>query len=516
MSAVSVLVTTLSLLARGKRPLTPVLDPKKGANCHRMMECGHVFCKRCLQDYYNGAITEGDLASVRCPAPNCSEQRAKSSSGGKRGRKPNVFVSPGELLQIPLAEDVVKRYVALRYKTELESDKKTVYCPRPWCNGAARSKKHKKPEGFEMQEVADESDSEADDEGSADSGTPTKIQNRQDFLAVCEDCDFAFCSRCEQSWHGEFVNCRRRDKGDMSAEEKASLDYLRLYSTACPTCVAPAQKTHGCNHMICFRCQTHFCYLCSSWLDPENPYEHFNKTAAGRATQCFMRLWELEEGDGRDVDVGLHHPVDNEPPPRPAQGQDDGVRAGRRQPRHIPVIEEPDDHIGHNERVEARAREQAAVDADPANDGQIGVAREGPLVLRIAAPPARRPPLPPAPVPPPPAQAGRDGRRGGRGGRAGARGGVHGRNQQGHWRVVAPAAGDVPRIAARGAVAAPPVALGEADQAWIRNFVQHALNDDEDLVEWDSSEDDEEIVFWRDDDDDDGGGGGDDNMFRRQ
>ena len=65
----------------------------------------------------------------------------------------------------------------------------------------------------------------------------------------------------------------------------------------------------------------------------------------------------------------------------------------------------------------------------------------------------------------------------------------------------------MPRIAARDAVVQPPIALGEAHQAWIRNFVQHALNDDEDLVGWDSAEDDEEIVFWQDDDEDDEGEG---------
>lgn len=49
----------------------------------------------------------------------------------------------------------------------------------------------------------------------------------------------------------------------------------------------------GCNHMKCFQCNTHFCYLCGSWLDGQNPYQHFNKSG----TPCYQRLWELEEGD---------------------------------------------------------------------------------------------------------------------------------------------------------------------------------------------------------------------------
>jgi E3 ubiquitin-protein ligase RNF14 len=52
--------------------------------------------------------------------------------------------------------------------------------------------------------------------------------------------------------------------------------------------------------MICFKCKTHFCYLCSAWLDENNPYQHFNERYKG----CYMRLWELEAGDGESGDEG--------------------------------------------------------------------------------------------------------------------------------------------------------------------------------------------------------------------
>ncbi len=49
--------------------------------------------------------------------------------------------------------------------------------------------------------------------------------------------------------------------------------------------------------MVCSRCQSHFCYLCSSWLDSSNPYKHYNTPESS----CYLRLWELEEGDGVDL-----------------------------------------------------------------------------------------------------------------------------------------------------------------------------------------------------------------------
>ncbi|EGO61208.1 hypothetical protein NEUTE1DRAFT_36619 [Neurospora tetrasperma FGSC 2508] len=360
------------------------LDPKKGSVCHKMIDCGHVFCVECLQDYYNNAIKEGDLASVRCLAPNCTkerEQAAASSSGNRKRKKPKTYISPSELLQIPLDPETVKRYVTLKYKTELESDKNTIYCPRQWCNGAARSKKHKKPQGLEL------NDHDEDEEEEEETSGVSKPYNATDLLAICEDCNFAFCSRCHQSWHGEFVRCQApRKNEELTAEEIASLEYMKLHTTPCPTCAAPAQKTHGCNHMICYRCQTHFCYLCSAWLDPGNPYQHFNEMPGGRITGCYQRLWELEQGDGDDVGLGFEGGA--------APPGFEGLPEQRLVELLMADMEESDDEeddfggpppFGDREldrqlaqRIEAEAQNDAGRGV-----GGVAIAREGPLVLRI-------------------------------------------------------------------------------------------------------------------------------------
>lgn len=285
------------------------LEPKRGVACHKMIHCGHIFCRQCLKDFYNNAITEGDVHGVKCLDPGCAKARAeKMAQSGRRG-KPKVTLSPSELLQIPLEHDMVKRYVEMKHKIALENDKSTVYCPRKNCEGAARSLKHKKPKVSASDLAADaESDSEYEDETADD--TP-KTYRRIDLLRICEDCSFAFCSRCLHTWHGEFVLCGppRKDE-EVSAEEQASLEYIKLHTTPCPDCGVPAQKTHGCNHMRCQRCETHFCYLCSAWLDARNPYQHYNTATTG----CYQRLWELEGGDGDDVghDFGGGHGRDDE------------------------------------------------------------------------------------------------------------------------------------------------------------------------------------------------------------
>jgi E3 ubiquitin-protein ligase RNF14 len=439
-----------------------------------MLDCGHVFCVQCLQDFYSNAITEGDLVSVRCLTPGCAKKRAEALS--QKGRKAKAHLSPSELLQIPLERDMVLRYVNLKHKAQLESDKNTIYCPRQWCQGAARSKKHRKPDGFEVVDSDDEGDSDEE-------GGNRKFRAGNDLLCVCEDCSFAFCSRCYQGWHGEFTLCvPRNTTGEMTEEDKASMEYLKQHTTPCPTCAAPAQKTHGCNHMICFKCNSHFCYLCSSWLEEGNPYKHFNM----QNTWCYMRLWEHEGGEEGDVDD--HHPhEDVEPELIEAAAEEEPGPA----PEDIPAPGAPpaEDEVPTEPAV--HAEQPAEPEPQPAPPAQE-LQREGPLVLRINAQPP--PPPAPRPVDPQPAQRAGGPRRGNPNRR------VNNNNQNnnnGPARLPGQAGG-------RGRMARPAQALGRdharneaavqlqeaAHQEWVQRFVQMALNDEEDQVEWESEEED--------------------------
>ncbi|KFY35831.1 hypothetical protein V494_05556 [Pseudogymnoascus sp. VKM F-4513 (FW-928)] len=353
------------------------LEPKRGNVCHKLDDCGHIFCRKCLQDFYNNAITEGDLDSVKCLDPGCAKRREDELAKSGRKRKPKVTLAPSELLLIPLEHEMVKRYVTMRHKIELENDKSTVYCPRSFCQGAARSKKHTKPiitPTFVMAAADEEVDEESDDELAAID--PSKPPNLANLLRVCEDCLFAFCSRCLQTWHGEYVLCGPpRNANELSAEDKASLEYIRLHTTPCPTCAVPAQKTHGCNHMICQRCGTHFCYLCSSWLDVGNPYQHYNTESTG----CYQRLWELEGGDGNDV--GYNYAGGNHPPDE--GDQLNAIEDVPPAPQRL-VVEPEQEPVADDEHEGDRA-------IPPVAQG------EGPLVLRLA-PVAPRPAPALAPV----------------------------------------------------------------------------------------------------------------------
>ncbi|KAG7008090.1 hypothetical protein G7Y79_00007g022150 [Physcia stellaris] len=267
------------------------IEMKKGIDCHRLLSCGHVFCVECLQDCFNLCITEGDVGSVKCMASKCDENSSKHDR----------TLDPSELLQIPLSHDQVQRYIKLKRKKKYEADPTTIYCPRSWCQGPART---------------NDSSKSVESTNPNEPPPPRKILDLEDRstipdiadrLAVCIDCSFAFCMICKASWHGEYYSCVPRLSKELNAEEKASEEYMKLHSTPCPTCLARCQKSMGCNHMRCSKCEAHFCYLCSAWLDPANPYLHFNTAK----TPCYSRLWELEAGDGADVGINFGGGVDD-------------------------------------------------------------------------------------------------------------------------------------------------------------------------------------------------------------
>jgi len=250
-----------------------------------------------------------------------------------------------------------------------------------------------------------------------------------------------------------------------------------------------------------------------------------------------MRLWELEGGDGGDVDYGFAGGLPdrrNVPVADAARREEEAEMLDAM--AAIPEIEEPEDE---------RREEADRIGHPEDNQGRAEVARQGPLVLQLVvdrpAPRRDRAVLPEAPAPPlgrraqhqqqqardqnegrgrrqqqrqqPRQQPGRGARPApvgfgrGAGGDGAPAAEVHreGQNQLAHdnnGRRQGRGNGNAPRggMGLQGRRAEVPDELGEADQEWVRNFVRAAVNDEEDLLESDSDGDEEEqVIFWRDD-----------------
>ncbi|KAG2143514.1 uncharacterized protein EDB93DRAFT_577716 [Suillus bovinus] len=87
----------------------------------------------------------------------------------------------------------------------------------------------------------------------------------------CPSCLVRICSSCHTEAH-DGLTCDERDK----AEDKLYHEWAATHDVKnCPGCKTPIERSEGCNHMTCIRCQTHICWQClATFPKGDGIYEH--------------------------------------------------------------------------------------------------------------------------------------------------------------------------------------------------------------------------------------------------
>ncbi|KAJ1963529.1 hypothetical protein GGI12_002001 [Dipsacomyces acuminosporus] len=266
------------------------MEEQSGRHCIKLSACSHVYCQRCLGEYLRILIKEGNLHAIRCPNPECTNPRIGDKD-----------------LELLLDEESMDRFRKLVERRKVETDNENyAWCPRKGCNKAA------------------------------------KRDRVLEKLCICE-CGFAFCLFCRKVWHGtnycqienkvkiveRYRRAKEQDKKMVYLQmeqqygigvlqkmleeyemEEESMNFIKESTQQCPTCQLPITKSFGCNHMRCTQCDTHFCYLCGSYIDKHNPMLHFNVRGSG----CHMRLFEgiIEDTDDIDRDAAVAQAEEDE------------------------------------------------------------------------------------------------------------------------------------------------------------------------------------------------------------
>ncbi|KAK4705114.1 hypothetical protein P7C70_g1086, partial [Phenoliferia sp. Uapishka_3] len=79
---------------------------------------------------------------------------------------------------------------------------------------------------------------------------------------------------------------------DIWEEERVNREYMEKNSMTCPGCRVQIEKSVGCSHMLCVRCQTHFCFRCGERLSAMNPYAHYSTPSI----PCYNKLFDFLPG----------------------------------------------------------------------------------------------------------------------------------------------------------------------------------------------------------------------------
>jgi hypothetical protein len=84
-------------------------------------------------------------------------------------------------------------------------------------------------------------------------------------ILYCKVCSNVYCLDCEQNYYG-----KRKSHNNLSCAEfklanqidSETLNWISKNTKSCPNCKIAIQKNDGCNHMTCYRCNYHFCWIC--------------------------------------------------------------------------------------------------------------------------------------------------------------------------------------------------------------------------------------------------------------
>lgn len=155
----------------------------------------------------------------------------------------------------------------------------------------------------------------------------------------CPTCRFSFCRYCQATWHGPHLPCkiagadsflikymsleegdparatfeRRYGKKNLARlvaeyeENEANRQWIESHTQTCPSCSSRIEHSHGCQHMSCATCGSHFCeflpsmlvmrlltlrllagFRCGTSLRPSDPYVHYNDPRS----PCYGKLFD--------------------------------------------------------------------------------------------------------------------------------------------------------------------------------------------------------------------------------
>jgi ariadne-1 len=183
---------------------------KRSRNDMTGLECGHIFCRLCWQQYLTYKIIhEGIGQTISCPS------------------KCDILVDDKTVLNLIEVPEIRSKYQHLITNSFVECNRNLRWCPGTNCTNAIKAS---------YCDVA---------------------------MVTCTGCNTSFCFQCGQSWH-EPIKCKWLKRWQKKChDDSETSNWIAANTKECPKCHATIEKNGGCNHLICKNqaCKYEFCWI---------------------------------------------------------------------------------------------------------------------------------------------------------------------------------------------------------------------------------------------------------------
>ena len=176
--------------------------------------CSEPICKSCLSAHVQSKIEEA-IVKIVCPLGSCDS-----------------LLSDGEVQEL-VSDEIFEKF--RQFKVEIEQNPSIKTCP-----GCSRIHRYT-------------------DLAPADSTKEEEKDVLPETLKVtCSKCQLIWCFACQAPWH-HGLTCQEFCKGDKSLKIWAkNRGQPARNARRCPKCHVFIQKSSGCDHMCCSRCEYNF------------------------------------------------------------------------------------------------------------------------------------------------------------------------------------------------------------------------------------------------------------------
>eukprot|EP01084_Bolivina_argentea_P097605 175455_1 len=121
-------------------------------------------------------------------------------------------------------------------------------------------------------------------------------------------CGFDLCFLCLEEYHAPATCFQVENWNFKCLKESENAQWIVTNTKKCPKCFTRIERNHGCNHMVCSKCQYEFCWVCmGSWKEHGIGTGGYYRCNKYKAKSTMGNRQKLAQKEDEELDKFVHY-----------------------------------------------------------------------------------------------------------------------------------------------------------------------------------------------------------------